>query len=106
MEKVFVYGTLQHPDIQMSLVGRTITGIPDKVRGFRKHVVLHYPTAIPDAEGEIEGTVLDVTMDEITRFDEYETSAYLRVRVTLESGIEAWMYQGNPTVFSSFLSEQ
>ncbi len=106
MEKLFVYGTLQNPDIQMRLVGRTITGIPDSLRGFRSHILMHYPTALPDADGEISGQVMEVTLDEISHFDEYETSAYLRVRVQLESGIEAWMYQGNPAVFGTILNDK
>lgn len=104
MEKIFVYGTLQNPDMQMRLVGRIIAGMPDKVRHFRKHTAMRYPVAMPDAENEIEGQVLEVTSDELIRFDEYETSAYLRIRVTLESGTEAWMYQGNPAIFSSILN--
>lgn len=104
MEKLFVYGTLQNPDIQMRLVGRIIRGTPDKLHGFRSHILMHYPTALPDTEGEISGQVMDVTMDEIIAFDAYETSAYLRVRVLLESGTEAWMYQGNPAVFGTILN--
>jgi gamma-glutamylcyclotransferase (GGCT)/AIG2-like uncharacterized protein YtfP len=105
MEKLFVYGTLQNTDIQLRLVGRTITGVPDTLRGFRSHILMHYPTALPDAAGEISGQVMDVTLDEIVAFDAYETSAYLRVRVLLESGIEAWMYQGNPAVFGALLQD-
>lgn len=105
MEKLFVYGTLQNPDIQMRLVGRIIHGTADQLYGFRSHILMHYPTALPDVDGEISGQVLEVTMDEIILFDAYETSAYVRVRVMLASGTEAWMYQGNPAVFGTFLKD-
>jgi gamma-glutamylcyclotransferase (GGCT)/AIG2-like uncharacterized protein YtfP len=104
MEKLFVYGTLKDPKIQMHLVGRTIQGQPAKLRGYRSHDILDYPTALPDPRGIVEGLVLTVTAEEIARFDEYEGNTYQRVRVTLESGEETWMYQGHPDVYGTLVN--
>jgi gamma-glutamylcyclotransferase (GGCT)/AIG2-like uncharacterized protein YtfP len=105
MEKLFVYGTLKDPKIQMHLVGRTIPGIPDQVHGYRSHDILDYPTALPDPTGHIIGLVLTVTPEELARFDEYEGANYIRVQVTLASGPTVWMYQGHPDVYSRAVKE-
>ncbi len=103
-DALFVYGTLKDPDIQMHLIGRTITGTPDRLRGYRSHNILNYPTALPDAQGWVHGVVLTVTPQEMIRFDAYEGEVYERVRVCLDSGAEAWMYRGKPEVFDRVLN--
>src|SRR5215207_8708377 len=95
-EVLFVYGTLKDPEVQMHLVGRTIEGTPDRLRGYRSHNLLNYPTALPDSSGWLNGLLLTITEKELQRFDEYEGAAYERVRVCLDSGTEAWMYRGRP----------
>jgi gamma-glutamylcyclotransferase (GGCT)/AIG2-like uncharacterized protein YtfP len=103
-EHLFVYGTLKDPEIQQHLVGRTIEGTPDRLSGYRSHFLLNYPTALPDANGWVHGLILTVTPQELNRFDEYEGTAYERVRVCLESGAEAWMYRGRPEIFDKVLN--
>jgi gamma-glutamylcyclotransferase (GGCT)/AIG2-like uncharacterized protein YtfP len=95
-QRLFVYGTLQIPTVQQVVFGRSIMGLPDTLPGFRKseinlegHI---YPIAVRDADSQIDGLLLELTSDELARGDEYETSAYDRVRVRLKSGIEAWVY--------------
>jgi gamma-glutamylcyclotransferase (GGCT)/AIG2-like uncharacterized protein YtfP len=103
-EILFVYGTLKDPEIQQHLVGRTIPGTPDRLRGYRSHNLLNYPTALPDSAGWVHGLVLSITPQEMMRFDEYEGMAYERVRICLDSGTEAWMYRGKPEIFDRVLN--
>lgn len=96
MERLFVYGTLRTPSIQWAITGREIPGTPDTLDGYHRDEIrlgLHtYPIARLRPGAQIEGLVLEVTPEELTLFDRYETDAYRRVRVTLVSGVEAWVY--------------
>lgn len=40
----------------------------------------------------VKGFVIAVTGEELRRLDDYETAAYRRSEVTLESGRRAWVY--------------
>ena len=96
MQQLFVYGTLRDSDVQQRVYGRTIPGRPDTLYGYRKSEVwsgdAYYPIAIPDPDGEIDGFVLELTDEEMARGDAYEGDEYRRLRVTLRSGLEAWVY--------------
>jgi gamma-glutamylcyclotransferase (GGCT)/AIG2-like uncharacterized protein YtfP len=102
MELLFVYGTLYEPEVQLRLIGRLLDSHPDTLRGYERtsHLLPPYPVAMPDENKEIDGYVLQVTPEELAQFDIYETDDYQRIRVTLDSGTEAWVYIGNPTRFS------
>jgi hypothetical protein len=82
--------------VQQVVFGRAIMGMPDTVEGYRKTEItlgLHrYPIAVADETAQIDGLLLHLTPEELARSDAYETRAYRRIRVTLKSGIEAWMY--------------
>lgn len=96
MAKLFVYGSLQQPKVQQSVIGRRVTSLPDRLRGFTKDTAVingnTYPVALPSDQEHIDGRVLEVNSDELPKLDEYETDAYTRVKVRLESGKEAWVY--------------
>ena len=96
MELLFVYGTLQDPEVQTRIIGRTVSGTPDVLEDFFKSPIAMsdgvYPLVIPRHGAAVEGMVLEVTQEELARMDVYETSAYRRVRVPLRSGREAWVY--------------
>jgi len=96
MEKLFVYGTLQDPDIQKSSVGRIIFGIPDRLANYEKTTInlggRVYPIVRPAENKAVNGMVLDVTEQELARFDRYETNAYRRIQAKLDSGITVWVY--------------
>lgn len=105
--RLFSYGTLRQREVQLSVFGREIAEEPDGLTGFTLgqvaidddgvvgisgaavHPVLH-PTHDPAAR--IAGAALVVTPEELHRADLYETSAYKRVSVTLESGRTAFVY--------------
>lgn len=40
----------------------------------------------------VEGTVFDITEEELKRADSYEVSEYKRIKVKLSSGVSAWVY--------------
>jgi gamma-glutamylcyclotransferase (GGCT)/AIG2-like uncharacterized protein YtfP len=54
------------------------------------------PVAVPDANSYINGWLIRVTEEELGRLDEYEGENYVRIRVTLATGIEAWVYRASP----------
>lgn len=97
MEKLFVYGSLHEPEVQIRLVGRTIESKPDSLKGYERDFSLlpPYPVALPAEKSIIQGHILEITSEELAQFDIYETEAYDRIRVTLESGTETWVYVGN-----------
>lgn len=93
---LFVYGTLQDAAVQRRVYGRTVEGKPDTLYGYCRSQVWSgddfYPIAVPDPDGIIDGLVLALTGDEMVRGDAYEGDEYRRLRVTLRSGVEAWVY--------------
>ncbi len=99
MEKLFVYGTLQNPDTQISVFGRATPGRPDSLPDFAKEEIVldgtAYFTVRPRSGHSVSGMVLEVTSDELKRGDIYETDAYHRITVTLTSGATAWVYRDN-----------
>lgn len=105
MEKLFVYGTLRDPAMQLRLVGRTLEGVSDSVRGFRRYQLPAYPVALPDKQHTLDGLVLTITAEELAVFDRYEGPTYRRIRVSLVSGGEAWLYQGDPAVYGPIVQQ-
>lgn len=90
-QRVFVYGTLRYAPVRWIVMGRAGAPEPHTLQGYTK-------TALdirPDPEGEVEGFLLKVTDEELRRLDRYERLGvrYLRTRVSLEDGREAWVYQ-------------
>jgi gamma-glutamylcyclotransferase (GGCT)/AIG2-like uncharacterized protein YtfP len=100
MEKLFIYGTLQDSEIQKTIIGRLIQGVTDKLADYKKGTITTddgtYPVIIPEIGSIIEGQVITITETELKEIDIYETEAYQRIKVTLVSGQEAWVYrEGN-----------
>lgn len=95
MAKIFTYGTLQEPEVQIDTIGRTMDGKHDALSGYKKSSItiknIVYPILIPGNE-KIDGIVYDVTDEELKKLDIFETTIYRRVEVTLESGTKAWVY--------------
>lgn len=101
MIDLFVYGTLQDGVVQQSLVGRTIDGALDTLEDYTINTMLMppYPVAIKETGARIDGQVLRITEDELALLDDYEGACYLRIRVWLVSGTDAWVYVGNPACY-------
>jgi gamma-glutamylcyclotransferase (GGCT)/AIG2-like uncharacterized protein YtfP len=104
---LFSYGTLRQPEVQIANYGRLLDGEPDVLGGYRL-----VPVEIADPEvvrisgkaihtiamasgnpdDRIEGVVFGLSEAELAATDAYETDAYARIEVTLESGRSAWVY--------------
>lgn len=107
MELLFSYGTLQKEKVQLELFGRKLNGAKDTLEGYSISTI-----EIKDerflAKGEdklqrtliqtnnstdrIEGTVLELTYEELLQADKYEPENYKRIQVSLRSGKQAWIY--------------
>lgn len=100
MDYLFTYGTLQDLQVQHYIFGRILKGKTDFLSGFMRlenAVYERYSLVVQtkDLENKVEGKVYEVTALELKKADIYETSAYKRKKVKLESGIEAWLYIEN-----------
>ena len=90
----------------MELFGRTLTGTKDVVSGYKISTIeikdesvvskseqtLHLIAVASTPRDKIDGTVLELTSEELETADAYETDDYKRIEVTLESGKRAWIY--------------
>jgi len=97
--KLFVYGTLQESEVQIKVIGRIVDSFKDTLLGFKMSTIIinnnTYPIIIkePKSDEKINGLVLEINTKDLIKLDEYETNAYQRKRVNLQSGVTAWVYQ-------------
>jgi gamma-glutamylcyclotransferase (GGCT)/AIG2-like uncharacterized protein YtfP len=96
---LFSYGTLRHKDVQLATFGRELAGREDSLPGYVRAIteaggVLYYNIeASSNPEDSVSGTVVEITEQELAAADRYEKErGYRRTRVTLLSGIQAWVY--------------
>ena len=110
---LFSYGTLRQPEVQLATFGRLLEGREAAVVGFRLEWLTitdpaviatsgsdRHPLLVPLADGaapdaatgSVAGTVFRITPAELDAADEYEVDDYVRVRVPLDTGEEAWVY--------------
>lgn len=107
MIALFSYGTLQQRQVQLANYGRELQGEPDVLIGFQlAELVIDDPNVVElsgkavhtiaratgDPTHRISGTVFELSEAEIAATDAYETHAYSRIEVTLESGCRAFAY--------------
>lgn len=105
--RLFSYGTLRQPEVQMANFGRRLSGAPDAVTGYRlASVAIDDPEVVAESGAavhpilvatgnpadRVEGIVLLITPAELEAADAYEVDAYVRVEVPLASGGMAWVY--------------
>ena len=108
--RLFSYGTLRLPSVQIEHFGRELAGVPDALPGHRQEWVTitdpavvaasgtdRHPIVVPtgDPADRVEGTVLTITTAELAAADRYEVDDYRRTRVRLVSGTESWVYTPN-----------
>jgi gamma-glutamylcyclotransferase (GGCT)/AIG2-like uncharacterized protein YtfP len=105
---LFSYGTLQDKAVQMANFGRLLSGRPDSLAGYKLWPITIEDTLVVALSGksqhmiakrgqagdEVTGMVFEVTDRELAAADRYEVAQYTRVRVTLKSGAQAWVYVG------------
>ena len=84
------------------LLGRRLNSTPDVLLKYRRDTELFppYPVAVVDTNGYINGWVLRVNSEELERLDRYEGENYIRVRVTLASGLQTWVYTASPLLLN------
>lgn len=113
MPLLFSYGTLQQNDVQRSTFGRPLTGHADALVGFEPALVRIEDRAVAASAGRthhanaaftgnrdhrVSGTAFEVTDAELAAADEYErAAAYIRIEMTLASGVRAWVYVHGPS---------
>ena len=91
----------------MANYGRALEGTPDALIGYRLEAIeiddpdvvrvsgkaIHaIARATGDPSDRVKGTVFELTEAELASTDRYETSAYSRIEVVLDSGVSAWAY--------------
>ncbi len=106
-ENLFSYGTLQKDKVQIELFGRLLDGVKDILKGYKlssieikdesflsKGEQKNQLTAVlsKDDTDLIEGTVFEISEEELLAADKYEPDNYKRIEVVLQSGKEAWIY--------------
>jgi gamma-glutamylcyclotransferase (GGCT)/AIG2-like uncharacterized protein YtfP len=104
---LFSYGTLQLESVQMDNFGRRLGGTKDRLNGYRLDAVeikdedvlkssglVSHPIArVSDNPGDyIEGTVYELSEQELLDADRYEVEDYKRIEVELASGLKSWVY--------------
>lgn len=107
MEKLFSYGTLQIKNVQKETFGRLLVGKKDTLLGYvlsevkikdqdviRKsgkdiHPILKYTGNQLD---QVEGTIFEITQEELEQADSYEVEEYARTNGIFKSGLNAWIY--------------
>lgn len=107
MEKLFSYGTLQQPEVQLATFGRLLEGQADQLPGYitamlkisdpdvvelsgkAYHPVLRYTG---NQAERVAGMVFDITAEELQQADSYEAADYARTAAITLSGIKCWIY--------------
>jgi gamma-glutamylcyclotransferase (GGCT)/AIG2-like uncharacterized protein YtfP len=95
---VFAYGTLRIESVRRELLGYSLASYPAMLKGFSLSTIVldntEYPIIIetPDSQEVIEGEYFEVDQSDLKKLDDYESSAYRRIKVTLENQIVSWVY--------------
>lgn len=102
MEKLFAYGNLREEDIQETVFGRILQGVPETLVGYvvneikieEEYGIESYPIimATQNQEDTISGMVYDVSFQELQLADRYEGKHYKRIKVQLKSDQAAWAF--------------
>jgi Gamma-glutamyl cyclotransferase, AIG2-like len=99
MPRLFSYGSLQQPAVQLATFGRLLAGSRDALVGFELRNVRHGDKQLANvirsarADSRVGGTTFEITDAELAATDLYERGdAYTRIPATLASGGEAWVY--------------
>jgi hypothetical protein len=104
---LFSYGTLQDKKVQIANFGRELSGAADSLPAYATSLIAIRDAGVVVTSGkthhsiaersknpadEVHGMVFKITADELKAADSYEVAEYMRVQVTLKSGLQAWAY--------------
>ncbi|KTD16227.1 gamma-glutamylcyclotransferase family protein [Legionella jordanis] len=107
MEKIFSYGTLQLESVQLATFSRILKGHRDFLIGFILQELRITDSYVIQVSGKeihtillptgnccdlVEGTVFELSVQELLQADRYEVEDYQRIKVNLASGESAWVY--------------
>ena len=110
MINLFSYGTLQKQEVQIALFGRILASQKDQIVGYtlkfieitdavvlemsqeKYHPILEFTGNLSH---KVEGTLYEITFEEMLKADEYEVNDYLRIEIKLASGKIGFMYVEN-----------
>ncbi len=99
MEKIFVYGTLLDPVIQLQLFGREISPLAKaSLNGWKKKTDKDYPYLIPDETAITRGSIIELSEKELVIADQWEEvpREYKRLKLTVtvqdEGELMVWVY--------------
>lgn len=115
-EKLFSYGTLRYEAVQLSTFGRRLNGAPAIINGYQlSQLKINDPSVVAmsgedvhpilietkNINDQVNGVVFDVSLQEVEMADQYEVEEYQRVCMTLDSGVDAWVYvvRSRPEIF-------
>jgi len=108
MQKLFSYGTLQQPEVQLALFGRLLAGNQDSLPGYvlgsvtirDQEVIRQSGTAVHpilqftgNAADKVPGMVFLISDAELAQSDAYEVEEYQRVEAVMASGNNVWIYR-------------
>ena len=106
-EYLFSYGTLQNEKTQLDIFGHLLPGTPDILEGYKLFTIeindnkflargenkFQSTLVCTNYSGDqVAGTVFEIDKTELAFTDRYEPGNYQRIKVTLRSGKEAWIY--------------
>lgn len=107
VERLFSYGTLRLPQVQRELFGAELPTTSDTLVGWRLRMLRISDAAVLAMSGatehpilertgeafdRVDGAVLELTPEQLAAADAYEVDDYRRVRASLASGLDAWVY--------------
>lgn len=99
MPRLFSYGSLQQPAVQLEILGRSLPGSADEIVGFERVLIRRGVKELSNvirngrADARVAGTVFEIADDELAVVDAYEAGdSYVRTPAALASGGEAWLY--------------
>ncbi|WP_131796077.1 gamma-glutamylcyclotransferase family protein [Legionella lansingensis] len=107
MEKLFSYGTLQLDSVQIATFSRLLKGSKDHLKAHKLDDLQITDPYVIEVSGKaihqilmptgndsdiVEGTVFELTYEELLQADAYEVGDYQRIQVQLASGTKAWVY--------------
>jgi len=94
-DRLFVYGTLQFPEVLVELIGRCPELVAAELAGWRTAALPRrvYPGLVPAADGVARGVVLSgLDADEWAVLDAFEDDEYELRRVRLDTAASACTY--------------
>ena len=99
MHRLFVYGTLEIPQVVKKVLGTTLVGEYAELPGFERFLLMNrnYPGIIRNPTTRVDGVLYHgVTPQYFKLLDRYEDKFYERSRVEVETSdsqiVTAWAY--------------